>query len=392
MTTWRSSQTTRETFSSSTLNHMKLESAELRVLELPLKFRFETSFGAQTKKEFVLLTLHGEGLEGYSECVTDALPLYREETNRTAWIMLEELFLPLVLGREFANPEALNKVLEPYRGNTMAKATLEMAFWDLWARSLGLPLWKLLGGVKSEIPVGVSLGIQSTLKATLETVQKHFEQGYKRIKLKIKPGWDYQVLEGVRAEFPDLTLTADANASYTLADLPTLQRIDGVKLDYLEQPLAFDDLVDHARLQKMMHTPICLDESIMSAQDARKALELGAARLINIKVGRLGGHLEARRTHDVAQAFSAPLWCGGMLESGIGRAHNIHLSSLAGFSKPGDTSSSSRYFEQDIVNESLEAVNGMMPVPQGAGIGMSLNREFLERVTVKKVVLGRFNS
>ena len=367
---------------------MKLESAELRVLELPLKFRFETSFGAQTHKKFVLLTLRGEGLEGYAECVTDPLPLYREETNSTALVMLEELFLPLVLEKEFANPEALNAVLEPFKGNKMAKATLEMAFWDLWARSLNLPLWKLLGGVKSEIPVGVSLGIQSTVKATLETVQKHAQQGYKRIKLKIRPGWDYTVLEAVRAEFPDLTLTADANSSYTLADLRTLQRMDRVNLDYLEQPLAFDDLVDHAKLQKMMHTPICLDESITSAQDARKALELGAARLINIKVGRLGGHLEARRTHDVAQSFGAPLWCGGMLESGIGRAHNIHLSSMAGFTKPGDTSSSSRYFETDIVKEALEAVDGMMSVPQGAGIGMSLNREFLERVTMKKVKLG----
>ncbi len=363
---------------------MKLESAELIRLELPLKFRFETSFGAQTAKKFVLLTLRGEGLEGYAECVTDPLPLYREETNDTAWVMLENLFLPLVLGKDFANPEALNAVLEPFKGNTMAKATLEMAFWDLWARSLNLPLWQLLGGVKSEIPVGVSLGIQATVGATLETVQKHVEQGYKRIKLKIKPGWDVGVLEAVRAEFPDLTLTADANAAYKLSDLRVLQRIDRVELDYLEQPLAFDDLVDHAKLQTLMETPICLDESIMSAADARKALELGAARLINIKVGRLGGHLEARRTHDVAQAFGAPLWCGGMLESGVGRAHNIHLSSLSGFTKPGDTSSSSRYFETDIVNEALEAVDGMMPVPQGAGIGMSLNREFLERVTVQK--------
>jgi o-succinylbenzoate synthase len=368
---------------------MLIKSAELRLLELPLKFRFQTSFGIQTSKEFALLILKGEGLTGVAECVSDALPLYREESNASAWETLERVFLPLVVGKRFANPEALALELFPFKGNPMAKATLEMAFWDLWARFLGQPLWKVLGGVRDAVDVGVSLGIQPSLEQTVENVAKHAEQGYKRIKLKIQPGWDVAPLRAVRSAFPDLTLTADANSSYTLADIRTLQAIDEVRLDYLEQPLAFDDLVDHAKLQAQMQTPLCLDESITSARLARQALELGACRLINIKAGRVGGHLESRRVHDVAQSFGAPLWCGGMLESGIGRAHNIHLATLNGFSKPGDTSSSSRYWQTDIIEEALEAKNGVMPVPVGNGIGVTLNMEFLERVTLKKISVGK---
>lgn len=367
---------------------MKLERAELRVVRLPLKFRFETSMGVETERVFPLLRLRSGGLEGLSEGVMDdRLPLFREETVQSAMVFLEE-FLPRLIGREFANPEALARYLEPYRGNYMAKAVTEMAFWDLWARHLAQPLHRLLGGVQDAISVGVSIGIQKDIPATLELVTDHVAQGYKRVKLKIKPGWDVAHVTAVRAAFPNINLTVDANSAYSLADARVFQALDTLQLDYIEQPLAWNDLHDHAKLQAMIATPLCLDESIASAQDARKALESKACRIINIKVGRVGGHLEARRVHDVAAAFGAPVWCGGMLESGIGRAHNIHLSSLANFTKPGDTSSASRYFETDIINEALEVTNGLMPIPTGAGIGVSLNERFLEKVTQQKQEFG----
>jgi O-succinylbenzoate synthase len=268
----------------------------------------------------------------------------------------------------------------------MAKAVLEMAFWDVWAKSLGLPLKDVLGGTKDKVAVSVSLGIQS-LESTLVQVGVHLEQGYKRIKLKIKPSWDVKVLEAVREKFPECCLTVDANSAYTLNDLATLQLFDDFHLDYIEQPLDFDDLHDHAVLQATLKTSLCLDESILSASDTCKALETKAGRVINVKVGRVGGHLEACRVHDVALSFGAPVWCGGMLESGLGRAHNIHLSTLPNFTKPGDTSSSSRYWKQDIINEALETKAGFMPVPQGSGIGVTLNYDFLESVTLSKEVM-----
>ncbi|GAA4019488.1 o-succinylbenzoate synthase [Deinococcus rubellus] len=355
-----------------------IERAEIYLLRLPLKFRFETSFGVQTDKQVPLLLLHGGGLTGLSEGVMEALPMYREETITGALGFLTGAALPAVLNQRFANPEAVGAALEPWRGNRMARAMVEMAAWDLWARQLGLPLWQLLGGNKTEVEVGVSLGIQASAQATVESVAKHAAEGYRRIKLKIKPGWDVEPVRAVRQAFADLHLTVDANSAYTLADVARLQALDEFGLDYIEQPLAWDDLHDHATLQAHLKTPICLDESIASAADTRKALTHAAGRVINLKVGRVGGHSEARRVHDVAQAFGVPVWCGGMLESGVGRAHNIHLSTLPNFSKPGDTSSASRYFATDTVNEPLEAENGLMPVPPGPGIGVSLNREFVE--------------
>jgi o-succinylbenzoate synthase len=367
---------------------MNIEAAEVHVVRLPLKSRFETSTGVETDKTFILVTLFSQGLEGYAETVTDHLyPLYREETTATALELLKHVLLPSVLGKTFATPEALINLLTPFRGHRMAKAALEMAFWDLWAKSLGLPLWQLLGGVREKIPVGVSLGIQESIEATLELAHQHLEQGYKRIKLKIKPGWDVKLVAATREKFPEANLTVDANSAYTLADKAIFQRLDEYHLDYIEQPLAYDDLHDHAKLQHLLRTPLCLDESILSSEDTRKALETNAARVINIKVGRVGGHLEARRIHDVAKAFTVPVWCGGMLESGIGRAHNLHLSSLGNFTKPGDTSASSRYFHTDIVNEAIEVQDGLAPIPKGTGIGVTLNRDFLETVTLEKVLL-----
>lgn len=246
----------------------------------------------------------------------------------------------------------------------------------------------VLGGVRDAVEVGVSLGIQPSVGATVDLAVQHAEQGYRRIKLKIQPGWDVEVVRAVREALPGTPVTADANASYSLAHLNTLRQLDTLGLDYLEQPLAWDDMRDHAKLQALMQTPLCLDECITGAADARKALETAACRLVNIKVGRVGGHLEARRIHDVCAAFSAPVWCGGMLESGVGRAHNIHLATLPNFTKPGDTSSASRYWARDIVREPLETSGGLMPLPPGAGTGVTLDLPFLDTVTRSRTELG----
>jgi len=366
---------------------MIIESAEFRIIQLQLLRPFETSFGVQTQRTIPILTLYAQGLEGYAEGVMEELPLYREEYVDGAAALLKGTFLPAVLGKDIQSPQGIWDRLAMFRGNRMAKALVEMAFWDLWAKSMGQPLGRLLGGNRSAIPVGVSLGIQKSLEATREQVQKHLAQGYQRIKLKIKPGWDIRMIGYIRGEFPEAVLTVDANSAYSLADIPVLRELDAFGLDYIEQPLAYDDIVDHAQLQAQLRTAICLDESILSPEDTRKALEMRAGRVINIKVARVGGHLQARRVHDVAYSFHVPVWCGGMLESGIGRAHNIHLATLPNFTRPGDTSSSSRYWKQDIIHEALETQDGWMPVPDGPGIGVTLNREFLDSVTLSREVL-----
>ncbi len=362
---------------------MKIDTAEIRIINLPLLRSFETSFGVQTERTIPLLTLFSDGLEGYAEGVMEELPLYREEFVSGAVVLVKDTLLPAIFKADLVTPQSVWDLLTPYRGNRMAKALVEMAFWDLWAKSLNLPLSELLGGSRVHIPVGVSLGIQKSLEATRDQVQAHLELGYQRIKLKIKPGWDISLIAYIREEFDQAELTVDANSCYTLADSSILRALDEYRLDYIEQPLAYDDILDHARLQAMLKTALCLDESILSPEDARKALEIGAGRVINIKVGRVGGHLQARRVHDVAASFGVPVWCGGMLESGIGRAHNIHLATLPNFSKPGDTSSNSRYWKQDIINEPLIADRGWMPLPPGPGIGVTLNRSFLAERTLK---------
>lgn len=366
---------------------MKIESAEIRIIKLQLLRPFQTSFGTETERTIPILTLSGEGLHGYAEGVMEVRPLYREEFLSGAVALLKEALLPRVVGSDLRSPQEISARMAMFRGNRMAKAIVEMAFWDLWAKSLNQPLGVLLGGSRLSIPVGVSLGIQGSLEATREQVQKHLDQGYQRIKLKIKPGWDVNMIAYIRQEFPNAVLTVDANSAYTLADIAILRELDRYHLDYIEQPLAYDDLIDHARLQSQLQTAICLDESILSAEDCRKALELAAGRVINIKVARVGGHQEARRVHDVAQSFGAPVWCGGMLEGGIGRAHNIHLASLPNFTKPGDTSSSSRYWKQDIIHEPLETKDGFMPVPQGPGIGVTPNHAFIDSLTVYKEMI-----
>lgn len=359
---------------------LKIDGAELRVVRLPLITPFTISSGTLYEKVFPLLTLRAGGLEGHAEGVMDPLPDYLEETVAGALDLTRTVFLPQILGRSFGNPQGLHQLLAPWRGNSMAKAMVEMAFWDLWAKSLDLPLKALLGGEGEAVDVGVSLGIMP-IEQTIDLVSTHVNEGYKRIKLKIKPGHDLEVVRAVRTQFPGIHLTADANSAYSLADSSLLARLDAFDLDYVEQPLAWNDIHDHAVLQRRLQTPLCLDESIRSPEDARKALQWDAARVINIKVGRSGGYVNSLRIHDLCDCFSVPVWCGGMLESGIGRAHNIHLSTLPNFRKPGDTSSASRYFQRDIIEQRLEASDGRMHVPEGAGIGVSLDQDYVRHVT-----------
>jgi O-succinylbenzoate synthase len=359
---------------------LRIDGAELRVVRLPLITPFTISSGTLHEKVFPLLTLRSGGLNGYAEGVMDPLPDYLEETVAGALGLTRTVFLPQILGKSFDNSQSLHRILAPWRGNSMAKAMVEMAFWDLWAKALDLPLKSLLGGAGDAVDVGVSLGIMP-IEQTIDRVSVHVDEGYKRIKLKIKPGHDLAVVREVRTQFPGIHLTADANSAYSLADSSLLARLDEFDLDYIEQPLAWNDIHDHAVLQQRLRTPICLDESIRSPEDARKALQSDAARVINIKVGRSGGYVNSLKIHDLAEAFSVPVWCGGMLESGIGRAHNIHLSTLPNFRKPGDTSSASRYFQRDIIEQKLEARDGRMPVPAGAGIGVSLDDDFIRHVT-----------
>jgi O-succinylbenzoate synthase len=363
---------------------MKLERIELRELEVSLKFRFETSFGVEQRLRKVLVTVFSEGLEGYGEATAGSFPGYSYETTQTVWDTLCEHVVPRVLGHDVQTPAQLLAWLAPIRGHNMAIGALETAFWDLQAKAAGVPLWVLLGGVRTAHPVGASLGIQESIAKTVEVALAHAEAGYKRLKFKIKPGWDVAPLRAVREALPEMPLTVDANSAYRLTDARVFGQLDDLGLDYIEQPLAHDDLVDHAQLQRLLATPLCLDESVHSPEDARKGLQLGAGRVINIKVGRVRGHLLARRVHDVALAFGASVWCGGMLELGVGRAHNLHLSALEGFSLPGDTASASRYWDEDIVEPTLDAVSGVQRIPEGAGIGVSLKRDLIEKLTLRR--------
>ena len=363
---------------------MKIDRIELRELPMRLRFPFQTSFGVEQERRILLVTLYADGLEGVAECVAGAFPGYSSETTDTCWTIIETFVAPRLVGRSFATPDELLHAVDDVRGHDMAVAAVEMAFWDLQAKALDVPLWVLLGGRSRPIPVGVSIGIQQSVEATVEIAARHVAEGYKRVKLKIAPGWDVRVVAAVREALPDTPLTVDANSAYRLTDARVLRELDAFGLDYVEQPLAHDDLVDHAELQRQLATSICLDESVHSPEDARKGLQLGSGRIINLKVGRVRGFRRARQVHDVAGAFGAPVWCGGMLESGIGRAANLHLSTLDGFTLPGDTSSASRYWERDLIDQPLEATDGMQVVPSdGPGLGVTLDRSFVEARTTR---------
>jgi O-succinylbenzoate synthase len=359
---------------------MKIDEIELRVIEVPYRSPFRTSFGVEDTKHCIIATVRSEGVEGYGESVMDVLPAYREETVVGALHLLMHAFGPELLQHGCEHPGELGQRWSRWRGNPMAKTTLELAVWDCHARQRGVPLRTLLGGERTEIPVGASLGI-SPVPDTVENVRRHVEQGYKRVKLKIEPGWDVDVLEAVRAEFPDIELTVDANSAYTLEMMPLLRRIDEFDLHYIEQPLHWDDMVEHAQVARELQTLICLDETLTSPARVRASLDLGACEVVNVKVGRVGGLQAVREIHDLCVERNVPMWCGGMLETGIGRAHNIHLATMPGFVFPGDTASASRTYARDIVEQQLETTDGIMPVPEGPGIGVTLDRGFLDEVT-----------
>ena len=366
-----------------------IDRIELRLLRLPLVRFFETSFGRVHEREFLVVTVDSEGASGVGECVADASPFYSAETTRTAWHIITEFLAPLVLGRSFDHPREIFGALAGVRGHQMAKAAVEMAAWDLAARQRGVSLSALLGGEgRASIDSGVSIGIQDSLDELVERVAIERAAGYRRVKIKIKPGWDVQAVERVRAEFGDIPLMVDANAAYTLADAPRLAELDRFDLTMIEQPLDYDDIRDHARLQRDLGTPICLDESINSVRAAAEAIELGACRVINIKPGRVGGHAEARRLHDLAAAHGVPVWHGGMLESGIGRAHNIHLSTLPNFSLPGDIAASCRYYAPDLIDPEIEVrADGTIAVPEGPGIGVHIVADRVAAATKEKMEL-----
>ncbi|MED3662149.1 o-succinylbenzoate synthase [Ureibacillus sp. FSL K6-8385] len=362
---------------------MKIQKIIVRQLKMPMKHPFTTSFGTINDKTFLLLEAHtNDGLVGYGECVAFEAPWYTEETVKTCWHMLEDFLIPVILQRDIVHPDEVGKLFKGIRKNKMAKASIEGAVWDLYAQATGQSLAQALGGKKEKIDVGISLGIQPTIEKQIEVVGKYIDEGYKRIKVKIKPGWDVEVIQKLREAFPDVPMMADANSAYTLKDINLLKQLDEFGLMMIEQPLTYDDIVDHAILQKQLKTPICLDESILSVEDARKAIELGSCGVINIKIGRVGGLSEAVKIHDYCRSKGIPVWCGGMLEAGIGRAHNIALTSLSNFVLPGDTAGSSHYFEEDIIEPEVVVSDGTIQVPQTVGIGYKPKRKAIEKFTV----------
>ena len=367
---------------------MHIDRISLHHLRMPLRSPFETSFGLITGRECILLAVHSEGLVGCGECVADRDPGYAYETSGTAWHILRDFLAPAILGQDVAGPADFQARVAGVRGHPMAKAGIELALWDLLGKRAGKPLRALLGGGADRVAVGVSVGLQASPDALVKTVAAYLAQGYGRIKIKIKPGRDVDDARAVRRAFPGIRLQVDANSAYTLETAAALRPLDDLDLLLIEQPLAEDDLWDHSRLQREFRTPICLDESILSARHARQALEMGACRVINIKAGRVGGLGQAVAIHDVCRAAGVPVWCGGMLETGVGRAGNLALASLPGFTLPGDISATDRYYDQDITEERF-ALNpdSTIDVPAGPGLGVSLAPEALKRFTIQTLEL-----
>ena len=369
---------------------MKIERIILREIRMPLVHFFETSFGRTTERSIILVEVESEGLSGWGEVTAGEHPFYNEEWTGSAWIIVRDYAAPRVLGRDLASAEEVAPLSDGIREHRMARGGLEAAVWDLEARRKGLPLWKHIGGgARREIPCGVSIGIQNSVDELIETIGKELAAGYQRIKIKIKPGWDVDVVRRVRQCFPSIQLMADANSAYTLADAGHLQRLDEFHLMMIEQPLSHDDIIDHAALQARLETPICLDECIRTAHHLKQAIGLRAGRIVNIKLGRVGGFREARRVHDVAQATGIPVWCGGMLESGIGRAHNIALSTLPNFTLPGDVSASCRYWQRDIIQPAVEVTpRGTIAIRDEPGFGYALDHDYIGHITVREESIG----
>jgi O-succinylbenzoate synthase len=361
---------------------LRIERVEVRQLELPLRHPFETSFSRTTRKQFLLVAASAQGVTGYGECVADADPYYLPETNVTALHVLRDFLVPMLFAVEVGQLRDLPAAFARVRGHEMAKAALEMAVWELAARVESAPLYRLLGGRAGTIAAGVSVGLQASPEALLEKVAAEIAAGYRRIKIKIKPGRDVALVRALRDRFPEVPLMVDANSAYRLDDMPLLRELDAYRLTMIEQPLAWNDIVDHAALQRALRTAICLDESIHDREDARHALDLGACRVINIKAGRVGGFAGAVAVQELCRVRAVPVWCGGMLESGIGRLANVHLQTLPGFTLPGDTAASARYFEEDLVDPPVVvSKEGTIAVPEGPGIGHEIVWPRVERAT-----------
>ena len=365
---------------------MKLEAVEFRRVVMPYVSPFRTSFGTETGKDALVLRVLGPDGEGWGECVAMDAPLYSSEYADAVDHVLRHHLLPRLFALGDVAADEVAGVLEPVKGHRMAKATIETAILDAELRAAGVSFAQHLGGVKNAVDSGVSVGIMDSVPKLLDAVEGYLDQGYLRIKLKIEPGWDVEPVGAVRERWPDILLQVDANTAYTLEDAEQLAKLDPFDLLLIEQPLPEDDVLGHADLAKLIKTPVCLDESIESAGDASAAIRLGAAAIINIKPGRVGGYLEAKRIHDVCVAAGVPVWCGGMLETGIGRAANVALASLPGFTLPGDTSASDRYYARDVTRP-FELVDGRLEVPTGPGIGVDPIMDILDELTVSKDVV-----
>ncbi len=367
---------------------MRIDRVELRVVRLPLVRTFRTSSSTKDHIAHILIHLRlADGGEGWGESAGPSDPYYCPETTETCWHILKDFLVPKVLGRDWNTVDELVALFGPVKGNQFARAGLEMAAWDALARSEGKSLAQLLGGTRSEIASGVSLGIERDIPSLLDQVDRYVAEGYRRIKLKIAPGWDVEPVRAVRERFPDVPLQVDANSAYSLDDVDVFRELGNYNLLLIEQPLAHDDIVDHAQLQRRIASPICLDESIHSASDARKALDLGACRVINIKVGRVGGLGESKRIHDLCLGRGVPVWCGGMHEFGVGRAANIAIAGLPGFTLAGDVSGSDKYYREDLVEPPIKAHRGMVPVPTSPGLGHDPDMGRVERQTLRKLTL-----
>jgi O-succinylbenzoate synthase len=372
------------------MNNLNLQKLELREIKLPLKAPFETSFGTAFERRILIVRVFDrDGAIGYGECTAPETPFFNHETVDTAWYLIANVIAPMLAAANVSSAADVGDSFKAIQGNRMAIGAVETAIWDLEAKKANSPLWQYLGGTREKINCGVSIGLQKTPEILLEKVTEEIESGYQRIKLKIKPGQDIELVKKIRSHFPDILLSVDANSAYDFeSDLKLFEELDDFNLLMIEQPLAAGDLVDHAKLQKRLKTPVCMDESITRLRDARHALELDGCRIINIKLGRVGGHSEARAIQDFAAKKSIPVWCGGMLESGIGRAHNIAMSTLSGFTLPGDVSASARYWEEDIIEPPVVVCpKGTITPPEKPGIGFEVKENLIETLAVKQEYL-----
>ncbi len=365
---------------------MKIDRIVLRQIRMPLVHFFETSFSRTYARDIIIAEVVADGVSGWGEVTAGEHPFYNEEWTAAAWLIAKDYVAPRLAGRQIRNADEIYGLTKHIRGHNMARGGVEAAVWDLQARHNGNPLWKEIGGgARARFPCGVSIGIQDSVEQLIGKIEAELAAGYQRIKMKIKPGWDIDVVRRVRERFPRTPLMADANSAYTLADTALLKELDQFQLTMIEQPLAHDDIIDHAQLQAQLETPICLDECIRTAHHAEQAIQMKACRIINIKLGRVGGFGEAKRVHDVCEAAGIPVWCGGMLEAGIGRAHNIALATLPDFILPGDVSASKRYWKRDIIVPEVETtLHGTIALRDEPGFGYQIDHDFLRHVTVRE--------